>query len=684
MTVAVPKSRLTRLFHPKSIAIVGASKSPEKVGFQCMAALRNFPGELFPINPAATEVMGRKAFARLSDVRKPIDLVIAAVPAAAIVKVAADSALVGAGGLFVVGGGFSEVGPAGAMLQAELVDVLRHTGVRVLGPNTSGFVNPFAQCCASFVPGIDGVTAGPLGIIAQSGGVNLTLAFLASQAGVGVSLAVGLGNACDVTAVDVLEHLASDDNTRAIALHLEGIGDGRRLYETLRRVTPIKPVAVLTVGRSDVKGFAQSHTGVLLGDFELKLAALRQAGAVVVDSTDALIDLCAAFTQSRLAPKSNPGVALVTGQAGPGLIIADQLRGAGVSLPTLGKHTREVVSGLLPPLTFIENPVDTGRPSATFSQLLKAVAADAAVDAVGVYALHEPEVLDVAEVAREYAKSTSKPLVYAGTGPTNDIESAMRQIRAAGAPTSGSPDRMARVLIGMVTDAKAQARIQTPASLRAPSERASSLALPLDEDSAKALLEDAGIPCPPRRVVGSREDAHRAMQVLGGNVAVKVVDATVRHKSDVGGVRLNVNGSSKLDEALDQIDQISRPTAQRYLIEAMAPPGLELIVGAVRDPSFGPVFLLGLGGVAAEAMRDVSRRIVPVSTQDVGEMLDELRGRALLDGWRGAPRVDKEAVIAASRVLTDLLWAHPEITEMEINPLRVYSKGVLALDALIA
>jgi acetate---CoA ligase (ADP-forming) len=682
MTRPLGAAQLQRLFNPNSIAVVGASASFEKAGSQLVHALRGFSGDIYPINPTAVEIQGLKAYPSLASLPRAPDLVAMAVPAAVTAAVMREAASARAGGALVIGGGFAEVGQAGAKLEAAVMQEARIGGVRVLGPNTSGFFNPARGCYATFAPGTETIDRGSVAIIAQSGGVNLTLSFLLARAGVGVSLAVGLGNAADVAASDVLDFLLLDDSTRVIGLHLEGVVDGRRLYDTLRRVTAVKPVVVLTVGRADSGEFAQSHTGALLGSYELKVAALRQAGAVIVNSSEALVDACAALSKSRLPAKADPGVALITAQAGPGLLIVDNLRAAGVTLPQLSDATLLQIAKLLPPMTFMKNPVDTGRPSPQFGKVLEAVTYDSSIDLVCISALHEPNVLNVAAVLGEAAANTQKPLLFCGMGVVGAFDQVLGALRATGIPAYGSPERLVGAVAAMVEDAKLQYR----AAAAPPSNILSGpVVFPadgLDEVAAKSLLEGVGLACPKRFVCDTRTSAHAAFAAHAGPMVAKVIDKRIPHKSEVGGVHVNIRTIAQLDEALDRIDAIPG-TPRPYLLEEMAPDGLELIIGAVRDPSFGPVVLVGLGGTIAEALKDVSRRVAPITAVEAQEMLDELRGRALLDGWRGNAAVSRPSVIQAMLTVSAIIVGCESIGEIEINPFRIYPDRGLVLDALV-
>jgi acyl-CoA synthetase (NDP forming) len=676
------RSDLSRLFAPRSVAVVGASSAPEKAGHQALLALGSFAGDVFPINPKAPEILGYRAFPSLRAVTRPIDLVVFAIPAAACVDAVREAIECGCGGGLVVSGGFAEAGAGGAAIQAELEALCLRSAFRLLGPNTAGFINNEISLTASFVPGASRIPDGAVAVVAQSAGVNLTVSFLLAKLGYGVSLAVGLGNAFDVGAADVLEFLAEQPRTRAIALHLEGVRDGRRLYETLRRVTPRKPVIALTVGREDVAEFAQSHTGNLLGSYAARLSALRQAGAVVVESTDELALAAAVLSRHRLPPKRSSGIGILTAQAGPGLLMLDQLKSSGVAVPTLTDPTRARIERLLPPMTYLQNPVDTGRPGPSFAEVLAALAEDERIDAVVAYALDEPAALRPQEVLPRVAERFDKPILFGTMGPPEDLASTRQALRSQGIHLAESPEQLAKAAIVLARDAAQQAQlvrseppVLVASAVRAPEAR--------DEHAAKQVLEAIGVPVPRRIVCASHAEARAALQQLEKPVVAKILAPEISHKTELGGVHLNIEDEPALDRALGKLDAIPLTSARRYLLEEMAPPGLELIVGAVRDPSFGPTVMVGLGGTFAEALKDTATRLAPATPMDARAMLDELRAATLLDGWRGSPPLDRHALAQAIVSVGSFLCAHPGVTALEINPLRLYPSGVLALDALL-
>ena len=679
----MPASSLSRLFDPRSIAVVGASANEEKPGFQILKALEPFRGTVHAVNPRGGTILGRSVHRSLGDVPEPVDLVALVLPAQHSLAVLKEAAAIGAGGAFVVSGGFAETGDAGAVLEAEIADACRDGGIRLLGPNTSGFLRPSRGLACTFLPAATEIPPGSIGIVAQSGGINLTLAMMANAAGLGVSLAVGLGNASDVGVAETLDYLATDPETRAIVIHLEGVVDGRTVFEAVRAMVPAKPVIAIPVGKADLGVFAKSHTGALMGNHRLTRSAVRQAGAVVVETLDDALDAAYALSVKRLGPGRDCGVGVLTGQAGPGLLMMDTLKDAGVSVPDLAPDTVARIANSLPPLTYMKNPVDTGRPDESFGTVLEALATDEAVDAILAYALIEGGALDIGGAVIAAAGKTSKPVVFATAGALPETTKLVEALRNAGIPVFLAPDRAARAMAATVEDAGNRASSQPCALGSAPcgaDRTAPPLTRPVDEDAAKTLVSAYGIPTPRRAVCRSRVEAEAARTAMEGPVVAKVLDPAILHKSDVGGVHLGIESAAALEAAIYAIDRLS---SAGYLIEEMAPDGLDLILGARNDPSFGPTVLLGLGGTAAEAMDDVAVALAPLGPGEVDRMIDSLAGRALFGPWRGAPAPDRGAIREAAIGLARLIAGHPEIAEIDLNPVRVYAEGVIALDALI-
>jgi acyl-CoA synthetase (NDP forming) len=670
---------LAALFEPRGVVVVGASASPDKLGHAMAQSLESYPGGVHLVNAKPTPGMfGSVADAVQSS--STIDLAVMCVPAAVTATALRESADAGVRAALVCAGGFAEAGGIGIDYAHAIDRVVAETGIRVLGPNTSGFFVPGSSLFASFVPGVRDFGAGSVAVVAASGGINHVLSFGLQQEGAGVSLGVGLGAGQDVTAPDVLRYLVNHEQTRAVILHVESIPNGRDLIDAVARLTAVKPVVVLIVGRGDVSEFARSHTGALTTSWRTARSLLRQAGAVVVQDEAHAVAAAIGLSRHRARPTRTPGVGLVTAQAGPGLVIADGLLDADARIPPVSPATRERLAELLPPLTFQGNPVDTGRPGESFAEVVRAVGADPSIDVVGVYAIAEP-VIDLPRAVAASGVPRAKPTVVAVDGTPDDVSAARRSAHDSEVSIVRGPTALARAISAVVEDARLRA-------MRDEAPRAASVAVPeplggwnapWDEIRAKDLLDSLGIPTPQRWRCASREQAHDAMRKVGSSVAVKLVDPEVLHKSDIGGVVLGVDSRSSMDEALDTLEAIG---ASEFLVEAMAPSGVELVVGARHDDVFGPVVVLGLGGVAAEVLGDVSIRSAPLHPSAVADMIDELSTAELFNGYRGLPVVDR---VALGQIVDAIgrLVATGSVSEVEINPLRATSRGLIALDAVV-
>lgn len=417
-------------------------------------ALREFPGELYPINPKANEILGFRVYPSLTAVEGSVDLVILTIPAKGCARVLTEAGENGVGAALIISGGFGETGGDGKTIQDEILSVCRKYGIRLLGPNTAGFQNPKAGVFANFAAWVGQLKEGPVGVVSQSGAMNVILASLLHTEHLGISVATGIGNGVDVGVAEVVEYLADDPGTKVIALYLEGVREGRRLYEAVRYATEKKPVIVFPVGEADVGEFAVSHTGNLMGSFALKKAALAQAGGVVVSSSNDLVDAANLLSKVRLKAHPDPGVGLLTGQAGPGMVIADYLRSHSVRLPELEPSTVERISRLIPPMTFMRNPVDTGRPSPTFRDVLLAMAEDPGIDVLVTFAVHEPAVIDPVTLFGEAKEKIRQPLVVGTAGFPEDVLPVQEELEKIDIASFSSPDRTARATWALVEDAR--------------------------------------------------------------------------------------------------------------------------------------------------------------------------------------------------------------------------------------
>lgn len=675
---AVAAHPLRSLFAPSGAVVVGASTDPTKLGGVMAASLASYSGHLALVNPRGGPGMHGSVTDAVVEAPCPIDLAVLCVPAAACADVIAECGAVGVRAALVCAGGFAEAGPDGAGHQDRLLEAARSAGIRLLGPNTSGFFAPPDQLLASFVPGVATLRPGPVGVVAASGGLNHALAFALQREGVGLSLGVGIGAGIDVAAPEVLDYLAHDPGTRAIALHLETVTDGPALLAAVEEARRRKPVVAMVVGRHDIGDFARSHTGALATSWRTTRALLRQAGAVLADDVDELVVAASVLARTRARPHATPGAALVTAQAGPGLVVADALHEAGVGLPMLSEDTRAALGGLLPPMTYQANPVDTGRPGPRHAEVITTVGRDPAVEIVGVYAITEP-VVDLLAAARP-ARALGIPVVVAVDGPPDDVAALRRAASDTGTPLVSGPRALAVALEALAEDADLQHHLAHPLPRRQEPAATHRLPTAFSEAAAKDLLDGVGISTPARCVCRSVDQARAALHDLGGRVAAKVSDATVLHKTDLGGVRLGITGADEIEQAFVDLAALG---SGEVLVEQLAGPGVDLLVAARRDPVFGPVVVVGLGGTATEVHADVAIAAVPASPVWLAGLADGLQARALLDGHRGSPAVSRDALGAVLAALGDLLLSHPELDEVEINPLRATDDGLVALDAVL-
>jgi acyl-CoA synthetase (NDP forming) len=671
---------LDALFSPRGIVVIGASSDHDKLGGAMASSLSAYAAagrEVLLVNTRGADGMHVNVAQAVAAASTPVDLAVLCIPAHACADAIAECGAVGVRAALICAGGFSEIGEPGLVHEQRLRIAARDNGVRLLGPNTSGFFVPRTGLRASFVPGAMHLEAGEVAVVAASGGLNHALAFALERQGVGVSLGVGIGAGLDVSTPEVLEHLSSDPHTKCVALHVETVTEGPRLLAAVRQLTRTTPVVALVVGQHDIGDFARSHTGALATSWRTTRALLHEAGAVLVDNEEELVVAAAALACVRLPSHPRPGVALVTAQAGPGLLITDALHGAGVRLPELAPQTREALSALLPPLTYQANPVDTGRPGPQHGQVLAVVAADPDIDLVAVYGLAEP-VIDLPTVVAD-ADLGLTPCIVGLDGLADEVHADRETGRRRGLAAVVGAHGLATAVRAVVEDARRPVR---PDAVTDP-DASARLRLgvgPWTESQAKDALDMAGIATPARELCTSEEAAHDAARRLGWPLAAKISDADMVHKSDHGGVHLGLRSHDQLTEALAALREIG---AREVLLEAMAPAGVDLVVGARRDPVFGPVVLLGIGGIATEVYADVAIGSLPATPESLTDLADQLQAQALLDGFRGDPVVDRAELGRVCALVGDLLNANPHLDDVEINPLRATADGLIALDAVL-
>jgi acyl-CoA synthetase (NDP forming) len=676
---------LAALFEPRSIAVVGASSDPAKWGHilskRALASALDRPVAL--VNRSGTDVLGQPTYPSLTAAREglgvPMDLVVLCVPATAFVETVSDAVAAGARAIVGITAGLSETGPDGARIEAEAVAVARAGGAVLVGPNCLGIADTGTgvQLSHAVLP------AGEVAVLSQSGNLVLDLAALLAQRGLGISRFVSLGNQADLTVVDLMRACVDHEGTRAVAIYAEDVVDGRAFVSAARALAEAgKPVVLMSPGRSDAAmRSAVSHTGSMTSPSQVVDAACAAGGVRRVDHPAQMADLL----EGLLGPRRMAGrrVAVTTDGGGHGAVAADALTVVGLDTPLLGEPTRERLRGVLWASSTVTNPVDLAgagdRDPRSYAQAVAALLAGDDVDGVlltgwfGGYStepggVHELE-LDAARSMADAVQAQHKPVVVHTIFPASPTSVILRE---AGIPVHRDVDRAAAVLAGL-EEHPLPSFESAPPAVGAISGSS--------YEMARGVFDDAGIGFPAARVVQSREEVAAAMAVTGFPLVLKALGQV--HKSDAGGVVLGLRDEQSVLAAYD--DLMTRLDPHAISVEAMADlgSGVELIVGSVRDRTFGPVLMVGLGGIHAEVLADTACALAPVGTDQARELVLSLRGAALLTGSRGSKPVDLDALATVVSAVSHVAAEHPEIAELEINPLLAGPSGTLALDARV-
>lgn len=695
-----PGAGLDAILRPRSIAIIGASQDATKIGGRPVQLLQRFgfPGAIWPVNPRAAEVQGLPAFASPAALPEAPDLAIIAVAAEHATAALEECAARGTRAAVVFSSGFAELGAEGEAAQAALGAIAARTGMRILGPNCLGAVSVAERSIATFSIVLEGALppAGPLGIASQSGNLGSYTMLLARERGIGVSRFLTTGNECDVDIADAIAWLAQDETTKVVLAVLETCRDAPRLVRALELARDAgKPVVVLKIGATAAgQAAAASHTGALAGNDAVFDAVFVRTGAVRVRSVEALLDLGHAAAVCGGALPRGRRTMLLTASGGFGVLLADAATAVGLELPAPESATQQRILSVVP-FASPRNPVDAtaqmGARPEVLVEILAAILDDPNCDALLLQlaaSLYVPRLrgvfLPALKAMRE--KHPEKLLMLSVHGPAN----AVAELTALGMPVVDGVDASTATLAGLCALAEAR-RTPTPPTV------ALSPAAPLEaaalrtEAAAKRALAEAGVPVLPERVAQDAAEAAAAAAELGFPVVLKIVSPDLPHKTEVGGVVLDLGDAEAVAAAHDAMlarIRIAAPDAriEGVLVSPMLRGGVELILGSKRDPVFGPVVLVGLGGIFAEIMQDVAIRPAPVDEPEALAMLRGLRAFPLLDGARGRPKAD---IAAAARAVAALSCFAAQqaatIAEVDINPLlvRPEGQGAVALDALI-
>jgi acetyltransferase len=696
------KGPLEPIFRPRSIAVIGASRTPGTVGYELVHNLLadGFTGAIYPVNPHASAVHSIPAYASIDAIEPEIDLGIISVPKELVVATAEACGRKGVRALVVISAGFKEVGPAGAERERALLSVAQRYGMRMVGPNCLGVLNtaPGISMNATFAPIMP--PPGPVSFMSQSGAMGVTILDYAAEYGIGVNHFVSVGNKADVSGNDLIEFWAEDPATRVILMYLENFGNPQKFTRLAREVTRRKPIIAVKSGRTAAGArAASSHTGSLAGLDSATDALLEQCGVLRVEAVEDLFDLAMAFSQLPV-PKGNR-VAIVTNAGGPGIIIADACEAHGLSIVELSEATQAKLRASLPEEASVRNPVDmiASATPATYRAALEAVLQDDRVDSV-IAAFVPPLRIRQQDVAAAIVEVRrlfpDKPMLAVLMG-RKGLPEGRAELSEAHVPGYIFPESAASALAHMD---RYRRWLERPlgnyrefdvnrAAVDAVFARAELTADGyLAGADVLALLNAYGLRTLQSRCARSAEEAGTIASELGLPVVMKIASPDIVHKTDAGGVALDLRTRAEVERAYQEMVERIRERAPDarvtgVTLEQYVRGGRETIIGMSQDPSFGPVLMFGLGGIYVEALHDVTFRIHPVSDIDAHEMVRAIRGVKLLEGVRGEPPADMAALEEAIQRVSQLVGDYPRITELDINPFVIFEAGGIAVDARV-
>lgn len=702
------RTTLDRIFDPRSVVVVGASTDPAKRGFQILRALAasGYDGNVLPVNPKGGTILDFEVHPSIAELPHGADLAVFCTPARAAPDLLRECGRKGIAGAVVLAVGFGESGEEGRRLQEALLEAGRESGVRIVGPNTSGLLN--MQRGVNLV-GARGVRAGSIALLVQSGNIALSMMNeVTERSWGGLSISLGVGNAIDLGFAEALDYLEGHHETSAIIAYLEGVNDPRAFLTSAARVSRTKPIVVIKSGRTTAGATAAlSHTGALAGPYDRLRAGLRQAGVVEVTRTDELLHVAETLGGQPPCPEGR-GIAILSDGGGQSTLAVDTLTESDTLLSQLSESTSSALRELLGPAAAVRNPVDLagaadGDPE-MFGRAMEVLAADPSVGAVlviglfGGYGIRFSETLTPGEVRGaermvEACRGAGVGLVVHSMYASHRAEP-LAVLGGARVPVVGSLEvacrcvaelqNRGRLLASPSWSPTTEPDIERAGSLQAVFDRArSDDRRTLSEPEARAVLEDAGCAFAPAVVARTADGAVAALERFGGPVAMKLVSSTITHKSDVGGVALGVDDTAAAREAFTRIAGLTAEGEGVLVTPMLESPRLELLIGACRDPVLGPVLTVGAGGIWVEALADASHRLLPVSDEDVTHAIAELRIAGLLAAGRGRPRVALDPIVEVVRAVARCIETWPDIAEIEINPLFVYDERALPVDARI-
>lgn len=683
---------LDAVFRPRSVAVVGASRRPGAIGHEIFRNLleAGFQGPVYPVNPGAVAVRSVRAYPDLASIPGPVDLAVVTVPAAAVPAVIEACGAKGVRGVILISAGFAEVGGSGVERQQQLVEAVQRHGIRLVGPNCLGVVatDPEVKLNATFAP--HEPPPGRVAFASQSGALGVAILDHARDLGIGISTFVSVGNKADLTVDELLAYWKDDPRTDVILLYLESFGNPAQFTRVAREVSRTTPIVAVKGGRTaSGSKAASSHTGSLAGVDKAVDAAFSQAGVIRVDTVEELFDT-AMLLENQPLP-AGPRLGVLTNAGGPGILAADAAEGVGLEVPALSAGVREQLQAFLPAEASTHNPVDMIAAAGPdeFGQAARVLLASGEVDALLV--LFVPPVASrTDEVARQIAaaaRDQAVPVVTCFLG-THGVPAALRTLEGAGIPSYRFPEAAVRALARARGYQRWRQRpVEAPPRFEDVDSRAGAAAVAeadgagwLTAGGVKSLLGAYGIFHVDTRFAASEEEAVGVAEALGGPLAMKVVADGVLHKSDVRGVRLGLRepahvraGFRDMEAALEA--QGRTAAFRGVLLQPMVTGGVEVAVGTARDPVFGPMVMVGTGGVNLELLEDVRFGLHPLDAGEPGRMIRSLQGYPLLDGYRGRAPADVASLEALVLRVDRMLADRPEVQEMDLNPVLVLPKG---------
>lgn len=673
-------------FSPRAVAVIGASRDPHKLGFGVIRNLvkYKFRGDIYPVNRHATEISGLKCYASINDLPAGVDLAVIVIPAGMVPEVLRQCGNKRISNAIVVSGGFSETGKEGAELEKELVKAAKENGIRIIGPNCIGTIDTHTPVNTTFVVGMP--EQGDIGFISQSGAMVAAVIDWARGAGVGFSRIVSLGNQADVTETEMMQVIGSDSQTRVITAYAEGISNGKVFLEKAEELSLRKPFVILKGGRSEKGAVAvSSHTGALAGSEVAYSAAFRKAGVLEAETMEEMFDWARALAWQPL-PEGNR-VAVLTNAGGPAILAVDAIEKAGLEIAPLTEETRAYLKSRLPRAASANNPVDVlaGSGPATYTLALEALLSDETVDAVLVIQAPQDWFLpaSLAEVVGETAGLHEKPVIASIMGKAS-VDEALNILHKRKVPNVAFPERAASILKAMKQRKKWLEMISFRNRHFNGIEKQNADEFVQKKQWAE-LLQEYGIRLPEQTVAESVNEAIAASEKIGYPVVMKLVSEKYSHKSEIGGVKVELQDESDVKKAYKEITASAKQHKAKIegvLIQKMVEDGQEVIIGIKRDHQFGPMIMFGTGGTDVELYKDTATAIAPLCELEALELIDNTIAGRKLKGWRNFAKADINTVKQTIITMSYIAIHHPEIAELEINPLSVLKngEGVVALD----